>query len=216
MVNKLLFCLVAPLVAVAAVACGGDKAAPEVKATVTATALPAIYKVDLSPASGPPGTEVTLTGTNWPPGLPITITTLNRRRRTAKPYATLNATETGTFKATFRLDKTPGGADLKPGRLDLNVASLKGATAPVFTVEASRPVPESTPAARGVLADQRSCCAQVYDHDVRMAVRVFRSLIQANRTRPFCRPHPHPRRHHRRHRRRRSRRRRRLRGRPRP
>ena len=35
MVNKLLFCLIAPLVAIAAVACGGDKATPEVKASVT-------------------------------------------------------------------------------------------------------------------------------------------------------------------------------------
>jgi len=144
MVNKLLFLLLAPLLAVAAVACGGDKAGTEVKATVTATALPAIYQVTISPASGPPGTEITLPGTNWPPGLPITITTLNAEAD-SKPYATLNATDTGTFKTTFRLDKTPGGAELKQGRLDINVASLKGATAAVFTVEAPRPVPQTTP-----------------------------------------------------------------------
>lgn len=144
MVKKLLFCLIAPLVAVAVVACGSDKAGSDVKPTVTATALPAIYNVTIAPTSGPPGTEVTLTGTNWPPGLPITITTLNAEAN-SKPYATVNATETGTFKATFRLDKTPGGADLKPGRLDLNVASLKGATAVVFTVEAAHPVPQTTP-----------------------------------------------------------------------
>jgi len=144
MVNKLVLVLLTPLIALALVGCSSDKSTVEIKPTQGPTALPSIYAAQITPTNGPPGTEVTITGTNWPPGLPITITTLNAEAN-SKPYATINATETGTLKTTFRLEKTPGGEDLKPGRLDLNVASIKGATSVTFQVEAPRPVQNPRP-----------------------------------------------------------------------
>jgi len=143
MVKKLALVLLAPL-ALVLVACSSDKTSVEIKPTQAPTALPTIYAAQITPPNGPPGTEVTVTGTNWPPGLPITISTLNAGPND-KPYAQINATETGTFKATFRLEKTPSGEDLKPGRLDLNVASIKGATSVTFQVEAPRPVQNQRP-----------------------------------------------------------------------
>jgi hypothetical protein len=139
MVKKLTLLLIAPFIAAALMGCSSDKSVPQVQATTAPTSLPSIYAAQITPPSGPPGTEVTITGTNWPPNLPITITTLNADAN-SKPYATVNATLDGTFKATFRLDKTPNGDDLKQGRLDLNVSSLKGGTTIAFQVEAPRPV----------------------------------------------------------------------------
>ncbi len=139
MVKKLFLVLAGPAITLALIGCSSDKTAVPAQPSVTATSLPSIYAVQITPTSGPPGTEVTITGTNWPPGLPITITTLNAGPND-KPYAQVNATNDGTFKATFRLEKTPAGDDLTPGRLDLNVASLKGATSVPFQVESPRPV----------------------------------------------------------------------------
>jgi IPT/TIG domain-containing protein len=141
MVKKLTLILIAPLLAFALAGCSSDKSAATVQPSVTTTSLPSIYAAQISPANGPPGTEVTIVGTNWPPGLPITVTSLNSDAN-SKPYAQVNATADGTFKSTFRLEKGPNGEDLKPGRLDLSVVSLKGATTVSFQVEAPRPVPQ--------------------------------------------------------------------------
>jgi hypothetical protein len=63
----------------------------------------------------------------------------------SKPYAEATTDTDGKFTLKFRLEKTPGGADLKAGRLNLIVAGFKGNTTVSFTVEPPRPVQPGTP-----------------------------------------------------------------------
>ena len=140
MVKKLFVVLALALVAYVAAACGGDAKTVEPKPTVTNTPLPSVYRAQIVPETGPPGTEVTITGVGWGPiGLPVTITAANAEPG-SKPYAEVQTQGDGSFTAKFRLEKTPGGAELKQGKLDLVVAGLKGNTTLAFTVEPPRPV----------------------------------------------------------------------------
>jgi hypothetical protein len=144
MVSKLSLVLVLALAVVLSIACGGESKTAEPKPTVTNTPLPEIFRARIAPESGPPGTEVTVTGTGWGPGLPITITAVSAEPN-SKPYAETTTAPDGTFTAKFRLEKTPGGAELKQGRFDLIVAGFKGNTTISFNVEPPRPVSQSTP-----------------------------------------------------------------------
>src|SRR4051794_23767033 len=145
MVKKLFLVLALAVVAYLASACGGEgsnNAAP--KPTVTNTPLAQLFRATIAPETGPPGTEVTITGVGWGPGLPVSISTTNAEAN-SKPYAEVTTTADGAFTAKFRLEKTPGGAELKQGRLDLIVAGFKGNTTIGFTVEPPRPVRPGTP-----------------------------------------------------------------------
>ena len=144
MVKKLSIFLIFGLVALLAAACGGEGSTNEPEPTVTNTPLPEVFRARITPESGPPGTEVTISGVGWGPGLPVTITTSDAEPN-SRPYAEVRSEVDGSFKATFRLEKTPGGADLKQGRLSLIVAGFKGNTTLNFTVEPSRPVQQATP-----------------------------------------------------------------------
>jgi hypothetical protein len=145
MVKKLFLILALALVAYLAAACGGEGKTAEPKPTVTNTPLPAVYRAQIVPESGPPGTEVTITGVGWGlVGLPVTITSVNAEPG-SKPYAEVQTGPDGSFTAKFRLEKTPGGAELKQGRLDLVVAGLKGNTTVAFTVDPPRAPRPGTP-----------------------------------------------------------------------
>ena len=141
MVKKLALVLALAVVAYLASACGGEgnnNIAP--KPTVTNTPLAQVFRATIAPESGPPGTEVTVTGVGWgPEGLPVSITTDNAEPN-SKPYAEVKTAPDGSFTAKFRLEKTPGGAELKQGRINLIVAGFKGNTTIGFTVEPPRPV----------------------------------------------------------------------------
>jgi hypothetical protein len=139
MVKKLHLALAFALVASLAIACGGEGKTVEPKPTVTNTPLPAVFRATIVPEMGPPGTEVTITGTGWGPGLPVLITTVDAEPN-SKPYAEVTSLVDGTFSAKFRIEKTPGGAELKQGRLNLMIAGFKGNTTIPFTVEPPRPV----------------------------------------------------------------------------
>src|SRR4051794_12981471 len=145
MVKKLFLILALAVVAYFASACGGEgnnNAAP--KPTVTNTPLAQLFRATIAPETGPPGTEVTITGIGWGPGLPISITTADAEPN-SKPYAETTTKEDGSFTAKFRIEKTPGGAELKQGRLNLVVAGFKGNTTLGFTVEPPRPVRPGAP-----------------------------------------------------------------------
>ena len=145
MVKKLFLVLSIPVIAFLASACGGEGSnttAP--KPTVTNTPLAQVFRATITPETGPPGTEVTVTGVGWGPGLPVSITTDNPEPN-SKPYVEVTSQPDGTFNARFRLEKTPGGAELKQGRLNLIVAGFKGNTVIAFTVEPPRPVQPSNP-----------------------------------------------------------------------
>ena len=145
MVKKLFFVLALAVVAYFTAACGGEGKTVEPKPTVTNTPLPSVYRAQIVPESGPPGTEVTVTGVGWGlVGLPITVTSVNAEA-SSKPYAEVLTQGDGSFTAKFRLEKTPGGAELKQGRFDLVVAGLKGNTTVAFTVEPPRPVRPGSP-----------------------------------------------------------------------
>jgi hypothetical protein len=144
MVKKLILVFALCLVAYFATACGGEGKTAEPKPTVTNTPLAALFRATIAPESGPPGTEVTITGIGWGPGLPVTITTVDAEPN-SKPYAEVQSLADGTFTAKFRLEKTPAGAELKQGRLNLIVAGFKGNTTLYFTVEPPRPVNPGTP-----------------------------------------------------------------------
>ena len=141
MVKKLFLVLALAVVAYLASACGGDgnnnSAGP--KPTVTNTPLAQVFRASIAPETGPPGTEVVVSGVGWGPGLPVSITADNAEAG-SKPYAELQSQADGTFTVKFRLEKTPGGAELKQGRLNLIVAGFKGNTTIGFTVEPPRPV----------------------------------------------------------------------------
>jgi hypothetical protein len=140
MVKKLFLILALAAVAYFASACGGEgnnNAAP--KPTVTNTPLAQVFRATITAETGPPGTEVTITGIGWGPLLPVSITTVDAEAN-SKPYVEMMSKEDGTFSAKFRIEKTPGGAELKQGRLNLIVAGFKGNTTLGFTVEPPRPV----------------------------------------------------------------------------
>jgi hypothetical protein len=141
MVKKLVLICSLAAVAYLASACGGDgnnNAAP--KPTVTNTPLAQLFRATVIPEAGPPGTEITITGAGWgPEGLPVSITT-DTAEPNSKPYVEVKTAPDGTFVAKFRLEKTPGGAELKQGKLNLIVAGFKGNTTVGFTVEPPRPV----------------------------------------------------------------------------
>jgi hypothetical protein len=145
MVRKLILLAALALVAYLAAACGGDSNTAAPKPTVTNTPLPAIFRAQIAPEMGPPGTEVTVSGTGWGPGLPVSITT-STAEPNSKPYAEVTTGADGSFSTKFRLEKTPGGAELKQGRLELLVAGFKGNTTLIFTVEPPRPVRPGGPA----------------------------------------------------------------------
>ena len=142
MVKKLFLVLAITIVAYLASACGGDgnNTAAGPKPTVTNTPLAQVFRASIVPEMGPPGTEVTVSGQGWgPEGLPVSITSDNAEPN-SKPYAEVKTAPDGTFTAKFRLEKTPGGAELKQGRLHLIIAGFKGNTTISFTVEPPRPV----------------------------------------------------------------------------
>ena len=145
MVKKLFLILALAAVAYFASACGGEgnnNAAP--KPTVTNTPLAQVFRATIAPETGPPGTEVTITGVGWGPGLPVSISTVDAEAN-SKPYSEVTTLADGTFSAKFRLEKTPGGAELKQGRLNLLIAGFKGNTTIGFTVEPPRPVRPGSP-----------------------------------------------------------------------
>jgi hypothetical protein len=144
MVKKIYLVITLALVAAFAAACGGEGKTAEPKPTVTNTPLPAVFRATIVPEMGPPGTEVTITGIGWGPALPVSITSANPEPN-AKPYIEVTSAPDGTFTAKFRLEKTPGGAELKQGRLDLVIAGFKGNTTIGFTVEPARPVRPGAP-----------------------------------------------------------------------
>ena len=144
MVRKLCFLLGVIMFANFAVACGGEGTSPAPKPTVTSTPLAVVFRAMINPPAGPPGTEVTVTGAGWGPGLPVSITAANAEPN-SKPYAELQSAVDGSFTAKFRLEKTPGGAELAQGRLDLIIAGFKGNTTISYTVEAPRPVRPGSP-----------------------------------------------------------------------
>ena len=145
MVKKLPLAITLCLVAFLAAACGGEgSTTTEPKPTVTSTPLAALFRATITPESGPPGTEITITGVGWGPGLPVSVTTADAEAN-SKPYVEVQSLPDGTFSAKFRIEKTPGGAELKPGRLNLVVAGFKGNTTVNFTVEPPRPVQPGTP-----------------------------------------------------------------------
>ena len=126
----------------AAVACGGggDKAV-----TVASTRPPAAANASTGPSAeldkdhGPPGTDLRLTGKGWPALAQVTVS------NAANVFATVTTTSAGSFCAHFRLDKTPGGSDLKTGRMDLVVSVAKESVSLPFQVESIRPVAGRAP-----------------------------------------------------------------------
>jgi hypothetical protein len=92
----------------------------------------------MDPSSGRPGTEVVIMGSGWQAGSTITISGASGGA-TTQPYATITATNDGSFTARFRLDRTPAGGNLTPGRLNLVAAS--GSTSVTLGFDVLPPVP---------------------------------------------------------------------------
>ncbi len=126
--------------ALSALACGGTE---KVVATPTATAAatPSGPSVRLEPRSGPPGTEVVVSGSGWAAGATVTVTALEGRRESvAPPYLTVVTSAEGAFSARFRLEKTPSGAELRVGVLNLIARVDTTEVRLPFLVEVRRPV----------------------------------------------------------------------------
>lgn len=132
--------LLGALLALGLLACGASQ---KVAATPTApvAATEAGPSVRLEPRSGPPGTEVAVSGKGWPAGATVTVTAAEEQRQSAAPpYRTAVTSPEGTFSVRFRLEKTPSGADLGVGVLNL-VARVDGTAMQLpFLVEVRRPV----------------------------------------------------------------------------
>lgn len=130
------------LVAFAAGCGGGEKttssrsASPQPTNTARPTSGPS---ASIDPRSGPAGTQVTVNGSGWAPRAAITVTAASSAT-SARPYASVTASDDGSFSARFRLEKGPDGSDLKVGRFDI-VARAGGAEVTLpFQVEVARPV----------------------------------------------------------------------------
>jgi hypothetical protein len=123
------------LVAFVLAGCGGDDNPPasrpsEARPTSTRAAGPG---ATLDPASGRPGTEVVVVGSGWPAGAAITINGA-AGGASPQPYATATASSEGAFTARFRLDRSPAGGNLNPGRLNLVVSSGSASVTLAFDV----------------------------------------------------------------------------------
>ncbi len=132
--------LLGAFLALGLLACGASE---EVVVTPTAplAATAAGPSVRLEPRSGPPGTEVAVSGNGWPAGATVTVTAVeDQRQSAAPPYLTAVRSPEGAFSVRFRLEKTPSGADLGVGVLNL-VARVDGTAVELpFLVEVRRPV----------------------------------------------------------------------------
>lgn len=91
-----------PTTSASASATSTPSATATAEATTT-TAPPAQGTIDLSPASGPRGTNVTVTGTGWTPGVPVTV-------RYTGTLATSTDSVTANKKGVFTAHVTANGA----------------------------------------------------------------------------------------------------------
>ena len=125
-----------------ALACGPDSeslnpARPS-DARPAATRTASGPSASLDPARGRPGTEVVVLGSGWTPGASVTITGAVSGTP-AQPYAMVTAANDGSFTARFRLDRSPSGDTLNPGRL--NLVALSGSTSVTLPFEVTPPAP---------------------------------------------------------------------------
>jgi hypothetical protein len=144
---------IALLVAVAflLLACGdsgnssGTPAATRASTSAQPTNTPPGPRASVEPSSGPPGTEVTVRGSGWEPGVLIDVTGELSPGASAAPYETVVSNADGTFSTSFRLERTPDGADLTTGRYNLIARSTGAQVTIPFLVETRRPVGSSGP-----------------------------------------------------------------------
>jgi hypothetical protein len=132
----------AAVVSLLVLACGGSKdggptAVPPAIPTAAQRA-PGGPSIDITPKSGPPGTDVTVRGTGWAPRSQVSVTALSATA--GRPYATATAGEDGSFNLHFVLEKAPDGSDLRVGRLDLVAVSGSAQATESFQVEVRRPL----------------------------------------------------------------------------
>jgi hypothetical protein len=124
-----------------AAACGssdgtGDATAP-IQERPTASPVAGRPSAVIDPRSGPPGTDVTVTGTGWPVGAQVIVTAGSPD---ARPYTTVIADGSGSFRARFFLESRPDGSALETGRLDIFAAAGETSISIPFLVEVRRPV----------------------------------------------------------------------------
>jgi hypothetical protein len=108
----------------------GTKAPDPATTAVRALTSPS---ASLEPNRGRPGTEVVVTGSGWQAGDAISIRGTSAGA-SPEPYATATATADGSFTARFRLDRSPTGASLNPGRINLVAASAMTSVPLAFDV----------------------------------------------------------------------------------
>ena len=142
MVTRLFLSVAVLLLGVFALSCGSDSdsGSPAARATSTPRAIPSGPAATVLPRSAPPGSQITISGTGWPSNAPITVTGKTDVGQTAKAYATVNAGSDGRFVATFLLEKTAGGDDLRVGFFEILVKSGSTEVSVPFQVETRRPV----------------------------------------------------------------------------
>ena len=136
-------------VAVFLVACSGDDASSTTVQQAEPAARPTRASsgptASVEPRSGPPGSEITVSGASWPPGVLIDVTGLLPAGIRADPFATTTTDQSGSFRVSFRLEKTPDGNDLEVGRYDLIVRSRGNEVDVPFLVETRRPIQNNGP-----------------------------------------------------------------------
>ena len=148
MVRRIVF-LVFAVAAVFLAACGGDdppnttarQSDPDARPTRASSGPTA----SVEPRSGPPGSEITVSGASWPPGVLIDVTGILPAGIRADPFATTTTDQSGSFRVSFRLEKTPDGNDLEVGRYDLIVRSRANEVDVPFLVETRRPIQNNGP-----------------------------------------------------------------------
>jgi hypothetical protein len=138
-VKTALFWLAAMLTTLAAMACSGNDDGSGPQTQPRPTSVTSGPTATLDPARGRPGTEVVVTGNGWAPGAMITIAAAGPVRTQTQPYARATAANDGSFIARFRLDRSPDGTTLQPGRLAL-VATAEGASV-TLAFEVTPPAP---------------------------------------------------------------------------
>ena len=140
MVRRSLLLLLAALLMALTLACsasadpeagssGGDTSSGPV-ATASGRA-----QARLEPPSGRPGTEITVTGSGFAPRSELVLTA---EGSSSQAYTTVTTRDDGSFMLRFRLDKTPAGGELSPGRFDLILRSSSNEVRLPFLIEPPR------------------------------------------------------------------------------
>jgi hypothetical protein len=145
--RRIFLVLLSGLVALLLAGCGGSSNssspasrsdASPIRSGPTSTGPTAM----IDPRMGPPGTQVVVSGTNWPAGSSVVITGETAAGQNPVLFSTVQADRAGAFSASFRLEKTAGGDDLKVGPYQLVVRAASGVETRVsFQVQTARPVP---------------------------------------------------------------------------